>query len=64
MAYRRLEPDPIDRLRMIITTGLGALCNAWGVPMTPEDLDPVLKDEVQEVTPDQAEAIMRTRYGG
>jgi hypothetical protein len=65
IAYRRIEPDPDERLRVIVTTGLTALCNAWGMKLTPEDLDPMLREaEAQEVTPEQAEVMMRAAYGG
>lgn len=61
IAYTQLEPDKIDRLRTIITTGFLALCNSWGYKLKPSDIDPILKDEEQaeEVTP--AEAIRRMK---
>ena len=62
IAFRRIEPDPADRLRVILTTGLLALCQSWGVEITPKDLDPMLEEQEQEVTPEQAAAMMRLAY--
>ena len=62
VAFRRIEPDPADRLRVILTTGLLALCQSWGVEITPKDLDPMLEEQEQEVTPEQAAAMMRLAY--
>ena len=62
IAFRRIEPDPADRLRVILTTGLLALCQSWGVEFTPKDLDPMLEEQEQEVTPEQAAAMMRLAY--
>lgn len=66
IAFRRIEPDPDERLRVIVTRGLHGLCRAWGMELEPEDLDPALKDEPkpsEEMTPDQAAAAMRMTYG-
>ena len=65
MAFRKLEPDPEERVRTILVNGLGALCHAWGVKLSREDLDPALKEQtaVQEVTPEQALAMARASYG-
>jgi len=62
IAFRQIEPDPADRLRVILTTGLLALCQSWGVEITPKDLDPMLEEQEQEVTPEQAAAMMRLAY--
>jgi len=64
VAYKKLEPDKLDRLRTIITTGLLALCNSWDCKMKPKDLDPILKDEEQaeEVTPEEAIRRMKEVY--
>lgn len=66
VAFRRIEPDPDDRLRVIVTTGLLALCKAWGTDLEPKDLDPVLKDKPEDtpmMTPDQAAQAARMAYG-
>ena len=65
VAFDQLEPPPIDRLIAIVRTGLVALCQAWGVALTPNDLDPWLKEiESQEVKPDQAYNMLKIAYGG
>jgi len=65
VAFDQLEPPPIDRLIAIVRTGLVALCQAWGVKLTPEDLDPWLKEEAaQEVKPTQAYNMLKIAYGG
>ena len=64
VAFDQLEPPPIDRLRVIVRTGLLQLCRAWGSELTPEDLDPWLKEEAaQEVKPDQAYNMLKAAYG-
>lgn len=67
IAFRRIEPDPDERLRVIVTTGFLALCHAWGVDLEPEDFDPALKDQPETsdemMSPDQAAAAARMAYG-
>jgi len=63
IAYQQVEPDKMDRLRLILTTGFLALCRSWGVDLTPEMLDPALESaQGQEVSPAQAEAMVRAAY--
>jgi hypothetical protein len=64
VAFRRIEPDPDDRLREIVKLGFAALCRAWGMEISPHDLDPWAEDEAAElVSPNQAAATFRQHYG-
>ncbi len=62
VAYKQLEPDKLDRLRVIVTRGFQCLCNSWGSKIAEKDLDPDFVEEPQEVTPDQLAALMKARY--
>ncbi len=65
VACKKLEPDKLDRLRVILLRGLECLCNARGAKITGKDLDPYYEDEeVVETTPEQAAKMMREAYGG
>jgi hypothetical protein len=75
LAYRELEPDPIDRIVSILRLGLCAVANAWGGKLEPQHIDPDLAREmseasgqtdsepIQEVTPNQGAAIVSTVLG-
>lgn len=66
IAFRRLQPDPLDRLIRIVKLGFAALCNSWGAKLEPDDLDP-LKPEQRSgpdaVTPEQGAALFSTVFG-
>lgn len=75
LAYREIEPDPVERLFMILRLGFCAVANAWGAKVEPKHIDPYLEKDAgtssgdmttaggQEVSPDQAVAILSTVAG-
>ena len=68
LAYREIEPDPLDRLFTILRLGFSAVCNAWGGKVEPRHIDPYLEKQagtatVQDVSPDQAVAMVSTVLG-
>jgi len=62
-AFRRLEPDPLDRLREVLKLGFAAVVNAWGVKVEPIDLDPWHEDAEINVDQDQAVSLIGQAYG-
>ena len=66
-AFRRIEPDVanrLDRLCVILRTGLLALCHVQGIELTPEDLDPAMEKATGNyLGPAQTEAAIRAAYG-
>ena len=67
VAYKRLEPDKLDRLLEILLRGLTFLCNAWSDGKVEfKDLDPWYKDpEPEFVSPDEAARRMKgSTWGG
>ncbi len=65
VAFARIEPDMLDRVRVILKYGLAALTQ--GLPVKPNDLDPVHVEAapaVNNVSPQQAVALLRMAYGG
>lgn len=40
VAYRTLEPDPVERIVEILKRGFTALVLSWGGELDPDDLDP------------------------
>jgi len=65
IAYKSLEPDKLDRLRVILLRGFECLCNAWGAKIGAKDLDPFYEEqEAEEVTPAEAAKRMKAAYGG
>ena len=66
LAFRRLEPDPDERLREILKMGLASLLHAWGVKIEPHMLDPVSQKpeaSVQHVSSEHALGMLRSAYG-
>jgi len=75
LAYRKIEPDPLDRLFIILQLGFCILANAWGAKIEPHDIDPFLKQasgasskpgesvQGQEVSPNQAAAMVKLAVG-
>ena len=70
LAYREIEPDPLDRLFTILRLGFSAVCNAWGAKVEPKHIDPYLDKQTgpaavqqQEVSPDQAVAMVGVALG-
>jgi len=75
VAYREIEPDPIDRLFEILRLGFCTLANAWGAKIEPRHIDPFLKqaselggkqsppEQGQEVSPNQAAAMLKMAVG-
>ena len=45
LAYWSLEPDERQRIREILKRGFALLANCWGAKITPDDLDPVAKQQ-------------------
>ena len=69
VAYERLEPDKLDRLREILLRGLTYLCNAWSTGKVEfKDLDPWYDDpkaEPEFVSPEEAARRMQgSSWGG
>jgi hypothetical protein len=62
IAFRRIEPDPEERLREIVKLGFSALCAAWGSKLELEMLDPWAK-EPEAMGPGQAASVMRQAFG-
>ncbi len=49
VAYKRLEPDKLDRLRELVLRGLTFLCNVWSDGKVElKDLDPDYEDPQAE----------------
>lgn len=70
LAYREIEPDPLDRLFMILRLGFSAVCHTWGAKVEPQDIDPYLEQqdgqkrgEVNEVSPEQGAAMVSMALG-
>lgn len=64
LAFDRIEPDPLERIRVILKFGLSAI--AQHIPVKPEDLDPVNIEKTEAPnthTPEQALAAIRFAYG-
>jgi hypothetical protein len=65
VAFDKIEPDPLEKIRVILKYGLSALTQ--GLPVKPNDLDPVHVEAapaVNNVSPQQAVALLRMAYGG
>jgi hypothetical protein len=62
LAYRELEPDPLERLIGVVKLGFATLVAAWGMKIEPSDLDP-WGSEPQEASPEQSAAIVRGKLG-
>lgn len=62
LAYRQLDPDPLDRITEVLKLGFAAVLGAWGASDKPDDFDPAVKrkesEEVLEVSPEQAAAMV------
>jgi len=43
LAYRELEPDPVERIVRVLCLGFAALCGAWGGKIEPSYFDPLAK---------------------
>ena len=72
LAYRTIEPDPLDRLFAILRLGFSAVCNAWGAKIEPKHIDPYLEKELaggagttaaEEMSPNQGAAMVRATVG-
>jgi len=64
LAYREVEPDPLERLIEILKLGFVAVCASWGMHIRPEDIDPMAANSPgQEVTPTQGAQLV-TGYLG
>lgn len=70
LAYREIEPDPVDRIITILRLGFVYLCNAWGAKIDLTDIDPYMKATGEagsggggEVSPQQAAAMMTAAFG-
>lgn len=62
VAYREIEPDPLNRLIHIIKFGFATLANAWGAKIEPDDLDQK-QPEHQPASQHQAAAILSSKLG-
>lgn len=71
LAYREIEPDPVDRIITILRLGFVYLCNAWGARTELADIDPYMKSVAGsgeasgggEVSPQQAAAMVAAAFG-
>ena len=69
LAYREIEPDPLDRLFTILRLGFSAVCNAWGAKVEPQHIDPYMERQTgtaavqQEASPNQAVAMVSMVLG-
>jgi len=69
LAYREIDPDPMDRIIHILRLGFCAICNAWGAKLEPKDFDPFAEGEAsatsesQQLSPQQAAAMFTTVFG-
>ncbi len=61
IAYREIEPDPMERIVRLLAVGFAALCNVWGAKVKPVDFLPDTETEAEECTPSQASAAFRTQ---
>lgn len=61
VAWRRLNPDPVERIATILKLGLAASANAWGAAIEPDQLDPLnpTPDEAPDMSPEQMAAAVR-----
>jgi len=65
IAYRELEPDPIDRIAEILKLGFTTLCRCWGGKVTPDDFEirPTAKEGEPTVGPRQARQMIEAITG-
>jgi len=64
VAFDRIEPDPLERMRIILKYGLPAIAN--GLAVKPNDLDPLPLETpaaTNFVSPQQAIGLLRMAYG-
>lgn len=63
VAFRRIEPDPDERLREILKLGISAICGALGHEVSPETVDPWNDAKSDALAgPGQAAAAMKQRF--
>jgi hypothetical protein len=63
LAFDRIEPDPLDRIREILKLGFSVLAAGHGARISPAEFDPVKPPEPAAVTPNQAAAAIGAAYG-
>jgi len=63
IAYRRIEPDPDERLREILKLGFAAICRLLGNDVSPDRFDPWDDSEPDRpVGPAEAAAILHGQF--
>ena len=64
VAFRQLEPDPLDRIAEILKLGFAAVVNAWGVDLRPEYFDPSAdkNETAKTVSPKEGAKIIARAY--
>lgn len=61
VAYRSIEPDPLERIAEILKLGFAGLCTLWSKGrVDPEKFDPKPRKD-RPLGPGQAAALVRSR---
>ncbi len=66
IAYRRLEPDPVELIVEVMKLGFAAIVQTWGGKVEPSYFDPRSdrsKEETVNQTPEQTAAMFRSWMG-
>lgn len=63
LAYRELEPEPIERLTQVVKLAGTAICRAMGMQIEPEDLDPKPKEAGPAANAAQTKLIISSALG-
>jgi hypothetical protein len=64
IAYRTIEPDPVERIAEILKRGLVAVTNSWGGKLEPDMLDPKMDASgSSDMTPGEAKQVLASRLG-
>jgi hypothetical protein len=64
-AFRQLQPDPLERIAVILKLGFTAICNSWGAKLHPDDFEPAAEKKAKDdvMTPNQAAALATSMLG-
>lgn len=62
VAFRKIEPDPDDRLLGVVRRGFQAVLSTMGCEVELKDLDPWYEDPSEETDQDGVVRLLRTRY--
>lgn len=58
IAYRSIEPDPWERLIVIVKNGFSALCNAQGAKLEPDVFDTLKQQEPEIASPAESAQLV------